>query len=341
MNAELLANLAREEQPVVKKKKKRTGTRRLKKRLKHDEIEETNIYDIIDEKRDLLKKREIERVARKETKKKKKQSLRRDKSNLRTINVGAAPSRKKKAGGRTGGGGRRYSSGSNKSGLGPSRGKVVGLTLAKLIIDDDDPELSKALPSVEELRSSDPTPLSDLPVTLPLKPVSFKGKVIKPTIENDMDIDIDEAHDVYLDTERNVAKNVAFTTPSTPAEAILKLNQNALVFFQLPPILPLQNTNVQKARATGKNMDIWNKKNPNSIHRLDAGKIGKLKVYKSGKVKIHLRESSLALDISSGMPSNIHEDVMAIEFVNNAGGVTGNLINLGPIEDRFKATTCI
>ena len=88
-------------------------------------------------------------------------------------------------------------------------------------------------------------------------------------------------------------------------------------------------------------MDIWNKKNPNSIHRLDAGKIGKLKLYKSGKAKIHLRESNLALDVSSGMPSNIHEDVMAIEFVNNAGGVTGNLINLGPIEDRFKATTCI
>jgi len=337
MNAELLANLARNEQPVVKKKKKRTGTRRLKKRVKHDEIE-TNIYDIIDEKRDLLKKREIERVVMKETKKKKIQRLRRDKSNLRTINVGDAPGRKKKTTGRTGGGGRRSSVG---SGLGPSRGKVVGLTLAKLMLDDDDPELSKALPSVEELRSSDPTPLSDLPVTLPLKPVLFKGKVVKPSNENDMDVDIDEAHDVLLDTERTVAKNAASTTPSTPAEAILKLNQNALVFFQLPPILPLQNTNVQKARATGKIMDIWNKKNPNSIHRLDAGKIGKLKVYKSGKVKIHLRESSLALDISSGMPSNIHEDVMAIEFVNNAGGVTGNLINLGPIEDRFKATTCI
>jgi len=345
MNAELLAHLAKAEQPVAKKKKKRTGARKLKKRSKHDEIEETNIYDMIDEKRDHIKKREIERLAKRASKKKKRLSLRRDTSNLRTINVGDAPSRKK--GGRGGtGGGRRFGSkggfgGAGSGGSGPARGKVIGVTLAKLMLDDDDPELSKVLPSVEELRSSDPTPLSDLPITLPLKPVALQGKVVKATIENDMDIDIDEAHDVYLDTEGKAAKTVSSTTAKTPAESILKLNEDALMFFQLPPILPLQNTAVQKARATGKITDIWNKKNPNSIHRLDAGRIGKLRVYKSGKVRIHLRESNLALDVSCGMPSNIHEDVMAVEFVNNAGGVTGNLINLGPIEDRFKATTCI
>jgi len=339
MNAELLANLARFEQPVAKKKKRKTGSRKLKKRAKHEEMEETNIYEIIDEKRDHHKKREIERLAIRETRWKKKQSLRRDKSNLRTINVGDAPTRKKKGSGRMGGGGRR-SGGGGGGGDGGGGRKVLGVTLAKLMLDDDDPELSKALPSVEELRSSDPTPLSDLPVTLPLKPVSLQGKVINSS-SGDMDIDIDEAHDVYLDKEGEVTKKTSLTTPSKTAESILKLTRDGLMFFQLPPILPLQNTGVQKARATGKTTDIWNKKNPNSIHRLDSGKIGKLRIYKSGKVKIHLRESNLALDVSPGMPSNIHEDVMAIEFVNNAGGVTGNLINLGPIEDRFKATTCI
>merc|ERR550534_2373174 len=246
-------------------------------------------------------------------------------------------------GGRRFGGGARGGFGGGGAAAGGAGGggrKVLGVTLAKIMLDDDDPELSKDLPSVEELRRSDPTPLSDLPVTLPLKPVSLQGKVINAS-SVDMDIDIDEAHDVYVGTEGEVAKKASLTTPSTTAESILKLTKDGLMFFQLPPILPLQNTGVQKARATGKTSDVWNKKNPNSIHRLDSGKIGKLRVYKSGKVKLHLRESNLALDVSSGMSSNIHEDVMAIEFVNNAGGVTGNLINLGPIEDRFKATTCI
>merc|ERR550534_2949651 len=123
-------------------------------------------------------------------------------------------------GGRRFGGGARggFGGGRGASGsTGGGRGKVIGVTLAKLMLDDDDPELSKPLPSVEELRSSDPTPLSDLPVTLPLKPVSLQGQVIKATTENDMDIDNEEAHDVCLVTEGKAAKTASSTTPKTPA----------------------------------------------------------------------------------------------------------------------------
>eukprot|EP00877_Chromochloris_zofingiensis_P012693 jgi/Chrzof1/7678/Cz02g32190.t1 len=115
-------------------------------------------------------------------------------------------------------------------------------------------------------------------------------------------------------------------------------SEEQLYLFQLPCVLPVAAPRVKddpggRHGAAGRLGSL--QQQPQQQHSVQAGaafkdlpsgKLGKLKVFESGKVKLQI--GGVLLDVSSGMPCLVRQDVAAINHE------AGHCVLLGAIEQR-------
>lgn len=101
---------------------------------------------------------------------------------------------------------------------------------------------------------------------------------------------------------------------SNPANLMFKsedgdyTGEDQLFFIQLPTAIPLGEVPARPSFAQ-ENTEILGFKG--NLTTLNSGKIGKIVVYKSGKVK--MRVGDQLFDVSTGMPCNFLQEVVAID----------------------------
>jgi DNA-directed RNA polymerase III subunit RPC4 len=131
------------------------------------------------------------------------------------------------------------------------------------------------------------------------------------------------------DPEGATAAQLGLTDLSTAADT--------LYLFQLPSLLPLgtnPSADPRKARsaaaaAAAAGSSSGQQQQPlqaANARELPSGQIGKLLVFKSGRVKLQM--GPCLLDVSAGMPCVTRQDIAAINKT------TGHLIQLGPVTQR-------
>lgn len=84
--------------------------------------------------------------------------------------------------------------------------------------------------------------------------------------------------------------------------------EDQLFFIQLPSAVPIGDLQARPSVAA-ENIEILGFKG--NLTTLNSGKIGKIVVYKSGKVK--MRVGDRLFDVSTGMPCNFLQEVVAID----------------------------
>jgi len=211
-------------------------------------------------------------------------------------------------------------------GIGIRGAKPTKVTKAELEINaPDDPSLHN-LPEIDKLKLN--VGSNEGPITLPLLPLA------KPPLSR---VKLEHARRLKSPEQSNPkpAKTVAdlFEHPPKGNEV------SPLMLFQLPPIMPLQNTEVKKGREILSKMPEDNdlkkssfQNGPNSISMLDPGLIGRLVVYKSGKVRLKFKDNGFSLDVNKAIPTAIHEDLMSIRCWNEDDmSLVGELTNLGTL----------
>lgn len=170
-------------------------------------------------------------------------------------------------------------------------------------------------PSLQDLTSY-------YPVTLPTGPAP--------------DADAFERMDIDGEAEpgANEAQAEAILSPGdedrVPAAQELDLNTIAanekLLFFQLPAQLPVQR--VSEIPPGGRNTDDPSASNPDDgkgggLASLPEGYMGKLVVYKSGKVKLRLGD--VLLDAVPGAKCTFYQEVAAVDVARKECHVLGSV----------------
>lgn len=129
------------------------------------------------------------------------------------------------------------------------------------------------------------------------------------------------------------------------------LGPNELVMWQLPPVLPIPIGAKAVKGKDGENGDVGGgggykggkKKNgsttngvqiqeqqiidaqPSTFKQIPSGKIGKIKVYESGKVKMHIGD--VVFDITPGIPRTCRQEVVGISEVKKKIVVLGHVVH--------------
>lgn len=106
------------------------------------------------------------------------------------------------------------------------------------------------------------------------------------------------------EAERSNPANLMFRNENGEYEG-----EDQLFFIQMPSALPLGEAPVRPSSATEQTQVLGFKGN---LPSLPAGNIGKLLIYKSGKVKLKVGE--VLFDVSTGMPCNFLQEVVAIDM---------------------------
>ncbi|XP_030565781.1 DNA-directed RNA polymerase III subunit RPC4 [Drosophila novamexicana] len=132
--------------------------------------------------------------------------------------------------------------------------------------------------------------------------------------------------------------------------AFLDAPQSQLFVMQLPNVLPCVADEAEDAPvATEQPASSASAEQPNSptsttaatgtpkpslLAQLEEGQIGKILRYRSGRVKLLLGDTHFDLDM--GLDSGFLQELMSIS--SNREQRSGNMINLGPIQAKLKAT---
>lgn len=128
----------------------------------------------------------------------------------------------------------------------------------------------------------------------------YKKSEIAPTSQS-MGIDpLDKSHPLTL----------PFLNPKANVEDKLSLKSGELFFVQLPSALPIRIRNDNKNTEENTEEDKKVSDNENTLRTLPSGKIGKLQIYKSGKMKLIIGDVSF--HVATGMPCNFLQEVVAI-----------------------------
>ncbi|XP_064545450.1 DNA-directed RNA polymerase III subunit RPC4 [Drosophila montana] len=132
--------------------------------------------------------------------------------------------------------------------------------------------------------------------------------------------------------------------------AFLDAPQSQLFVMQLPNVLPCVADEAEDVpAATEQPASSGSAEQPNSptsttaatgtpkpslLTQLEEGQIGKILRYRSGRVKLLLGDTHFDLDM--GLDSGFLQELMSIS--SNREQRSGNMINLGPIQAKLKAT---
>ncbi|XP_017863584.1 PREDICTED: DNA-directed RNA polymerase III subunit RPC4 [Drosophila arizonae] len=135
--------------------------------------------------------------------------------------------------------------------------------------------------------------------------------------------------------------------------AFLDAPQSQLFIMQLPNVLPCvadegedaaPAASTEQPTASAAASEQPNSPLPTSgregtpkhsmLTQLEEGQIGKILRYRSGRVKLQLGDTHFDLDL--GLDSGFLQEVMSIN--SNREQRSGNMINLGPIQAKLKAT---
>ncbi|KAH8411156.1 hypothetical protein KR222_008817 [Zaprionus bogoriensis] len=129
--------------------------------------------------------------------------------------------------------------------------------------------------------------------------------------------------------------------------AFFDSTQSQLFVLQLPNVLPcvmddsnevpeeksqLQSDQVND--SNGKTNATLSTSKSSVLHQLEEGQIGKILRYRSGRIKLLLGDTRFDLDM--GLESGFLQELMSIE--SNREQRSGDMINLGPIQAKLKAT---
>ncbi|KAG0182101.1 DNA-directed RNA polymerase III subunit RPC4 [Apophysomyces sp. BC1021] len=145
-----------------------------------------------------------------------------------------------------------------------------------------------------------------------------------------------------------------FMDDDAPAQNIFALNEKSklvsvaddeLLFFQLPSILPrfeapsttdegMEDVKIEEGKeaqlpTAAKKATLEEAMASLALEDLPEGRIGKLVVYKSGKIKLKLGD--VLLDVSQGMRSTFLENVMVVDIESE----TKKTIELGHVVQKF------
>lgn len=160
------------------------------------------------------------------------------------------------------------------------------------------------------------------PVTLPAGPA--------PDTDAFERMDIDGDAEPGADTSQNEAILTPGDEDRVPAAQELDLNsggaEEKLLFFQLPTHLPVQSTLGNP--PGGRSSDDPSASNPDDgrgggLAELPEGYMGKLVVYKSGKVKLKLGD--VVLDAVPGAKCKFYQEVAAIDVGRKECHILGDV----------------
>jgi len=148
--------------------------------------------------------------------------------------------------------------------------------------------------------------------------------------ENTDDMDTDESTLVKIEDDSD--------TYNYPASDLLRNDmkpENNILFFQFPSIMPEIITNAMETDSSNK---VKIETSDGKIKRVDLdtnssapeGKMGKLLIYKSGKMKIKIGD--IYLDVNPGTDCNFYQNAFSFNIDKNEGYI------LGDIRKRFICT---
>ncbi|KAG2593470.1 uncharacterized protein LOC120676336 [Panicum virgatum] len=149
--------------------------------------------------------------------------------------------------------------------------------------------------------------------------------------ESDYDDDDNDNEDVeFQETQPSSIECEASTRPAEELRLLQEHDSKERMFlFQLPKSLPLpRSSNIveRKGRATGKEV-----KEGSNLQQLPQGYLGKMLVYKSGKVKMKLGD--VMFDVNPGAESRMTQHVVALNTQEK------HCCLLGEIENRHVIVT--
>jgi DNA-directed RNA polymerase III subunit RPC4 len=110
--------------------------------------------------------------------------------------------------------------------------------------------------------------------------------------------------------------------------------ENELLFFQFPSIMPYLNEAVEKRNEKPKEGDAGHMKYDNgfanTLQHIKEGKIGKMYVLKSGKVKLQIGDNMF--EVAQGMPCSFLQELHYLNLNSK------EIFNLGEIDKRIVVT---
>jgi len=183
------------------------------------------------------------------------------------------------------------------------------------------------------------------PLTVPFLKISDKTSIVHGLSEvagmgGEEENERKTVGDVYQSqVERLQTKYTKKIVQTDIAENLFKSNgvfqgDNELVFVQLPSLLPSTPKSAPAATTTTTATDgsaplkrTWDDEFLGNLKELPGGKLGKLQIFKSGRVKMILGD--VTYDVSEGMPCGFLQDLVAID----SGGKS--LTSLGEVNKRM------
>ncbi|XP_017058980.1 DNA-directed RNA polymerase III subunit RPC4 [Drosophila ficusphila] len=127
----------------------------------------------------------------------------------------------------------------------------------------------------------------------------------------------------------------------------LDSSQSQIFLMQLPDVLPCVSDEPEDAEPSKADPLATSESEPSSpaiksssvakgsvLRQLEEGQIGKILRYKSGRVKLQLGDTRFDLDM--GLDPGFLQELMSVTA--NREQRSGNMINLGPIQAKLKAT---
>ncbi|XP_017111992.1 DNA-directed RNA polymerase III subunit RPC4 [Drosophila elegans] len=127
----------------------------------------------------------------------------------------------------------------------------------------------------------------------------------------------------------------------------LDSSQSQIFLMQLPDVLPCVGDDPEDTEPSKADPQAASESEPSSpaaksssgakgsvLRQLEEGQIGKILRYKSGRVKLQLGDTRFDLDM--GLDPGFLQELMSVTA--NREQRSGNMINLGPIQAKLKAT---
>jgi DNA-directed RNA polymerase III subunit RPC4 len=206
------------------------------------------------------------------------------------------------------------------------------------------PKIQTAQPGKEYKRKSTPTPakgkpvdndmLIDAPDLSKREKRVFNVEEIAPTAL-EMGIDaMNLSHPVTLPFITAKTENISDDTMMIQEEKSPHFKENELLFFQFPSIMPYLHEPPEKKEGKEKVVDSGHMKYDNgfsnTLQHIKEGKIGKMYVLKSGKVKLQIGDNMF--DVAQGMPCSFLQELHYLNLTSK------EIFNLGEIDKRIVVT---
>ncbi|ALC45003.1 CG5147 [Drosophila busckii] len=207
-----------------------------------------------------------------------------------------------------------------------------------------------------EIEESEEEPVSDIEMEQDKTDMDLKPVLLSEGLWSSKTLIKDEPADDVAMAQRLQAMHVSVQNcpEEPPAQygryprniaAFLEAQAAQLFIMQLPDVLPCVSDADEEPteRAAAANGAAEQPSSPappavsskhSVLKQLEEGQIGKILRYRSGRVKLLLGDTHFDLDM--GLESGFLQELMSIS--SNREQRSGNMINLGPIQAKLKAT---